>query len=121
MLAPQAQKRAVQLTFTPAAQPIQSIQSILATLPESRLRQVLFNLIKNGIEASPQGREVPATRACTGESLALAVIYQRSGISAAIRTQIFEPFFSTRKEETQSVWVSGFLSPTAWYRLWRAS
>ena len=96
MLTSQAQKYGVTLILAPPTRPIQ------ATLPESSLRQVLFNLIKNAIEASPQGREVRTTLACTSESLSLAVIDQGKGISADIRTQIFEPFFSTKKEETHT-------------------
>ncbi len=62
----------------------------------------MFNFIKNAIEASPQDREVRTTLACASENPSLAVIDQGSGISANIRTQIFEPFFSTKKEQTHT-------------------
>ena len=94
LLSPNAQKYGVTLVLDPPSPPVQ------ATLPESSLRQVLFNLIKNAIEASPHGQEVRITLACVRDSLSLAVIDQGSGISADIRARIFEPFFSTKKEQT---------------------
>ena len=94
LLSPDAQKYGVTLVLDPPSPLVQ------ATLPESSLRQVLFNLIKNAIEASPPGQEVRITLACARDNLSLTVIDQGSGISADIHARIFEPFFSTKKEET---------------------
>ena len=93
LLTPTAKKRAVALTFEAPAAPLQ------VTLPESSVRQVLFNIVKNAIEASPQGQQVETALSTTDQSVTIAVTDHGSGIPEAYRAQIFEPFFSTKKNE----------------------
>ncbi|MGH7493413.1 MAG: PAS domain S-box protein, partial [bacterium] len=69
---------------------------ILVSKPEGLLRQVLYNVIQNAIEASPVQGKVRVELAVAEHSLTIFVGDQGSGIPEAIRSQIFEPFFTTK-------------------------
>lgn len=65
-------------------------------VPENLLRQILFNLLKNAVEASPQQGIVElCTRAQHGR-IVITCRDQGSGIPEEIRGKIFEPFFTTK-------------------------
>jgi PAS domain S-box-containing protein len=70
------------------------------TLPEDMLRQILYNLILNAIEASPDAGIIRITAAITGNRLQIAVADQGEGIPAEIGARIFEPFFTTKRTST---------------------
>lgn len=61
-----------------------------------RLRQVLGNLIRNAVEASPPASEVTVRLFQTGEQVAFAVQDQGPGIQGVCRERLFEPFFTTK-------------------------
>ncbi len=63
---------------------------------EGVLRQVLFNLIRNAVEASPNGAEILVTAEAQGHNLSLSVSDRGFGIPENLRSQIFEPFFTTK-------------------------
>jgi hypothetical protein len=65
-------------------------------LPEAILRQALYNLVQNAIEASPPGGVVEVTAAIEGDSFTLAVGDRGPGIPGEIRERVFEPFFTTK-------------------------
>lgn len=65
---------------------------------ESMLRQILFNLVQNAVEASPAGTEVRVQATTRNGFILVTVADQGCGIPEAIRTQIFEPFFTTKGE-----------------------
>jgi signal transduction histidine kinase len=67
-----------------------------------RLQQVLFNLIANALEATPEGGRVTVTARCdpADARVRLAVSDTGRGISAADLSRLFEPFFTTRPEGT---------------------
>jgi signal transduction histidine kinase len=67
-----------------------------AWLPEGPVRQVLFNLLENALEASPRGGRVTVTVTVSDEALRLAVADQGPGIPGALRARVFEPFFTTK-------------------------
>ncbi len=71
---------------------------LMVPMYEDSLRQVLFNIIQNAIEASPKGGEVKVTLKDGEEYLAIMVADNGSGISDELRSQIFEPFFTTKSE-----------------------
>ncbi len=69
---------------------------ILVSKPEGLLRQVLYNVIQNAIEASPARGVVTVDTLHTDYQLTIAVTDQGRGIPEEIRSQIFEPFFTTK-------------------------
>jgi len=69
---------------------------VAVTLPEGLLRQVLYNIIQNAIEASPDGQVVKVTTEVDDGLLEISVSDQGCGIQNEIRSRIFEPFFSTK-------------------------
>lgn len=73
-------------------------QSIGARLPESELKQILFNLIRNAIQASQPGQTVTLRASSDDAWLRLQIIDRGSGIASDILPHIFEPFYSTKNE-----------------------
>ncbi len=88
---------------------------------ETQVQQVLMNLCLNARDAMPRGgtlhittclEPVPAEAGATAERpcpsaqllVRLTVEDSGKGMSEELRGRIFEPFFSTRKEEPASAW-----------------
>ncbi|WP_372723460.1 sensor histidine kinase [Novipirellula sp.] len=69
-----------------------------ARLPENELKQILFNIVRNAIQASPSGATVRIEIDAKDERVAVLVADQGSGISDDVLPHIFEPFFSTKGE-----------------------
>lgn len=66
-----------------------------------RFEQVIVNLVRNAIEASPDGDTVTITLSLSSPgNLILDVADNGSGIPLAKRQQVFDPFFTTKKEGT---------------------
>jgi PAS domain S-box-containing protein len=70
------------------------------TLPEDMLRQILYNLVLNAIEASPQNGVIRITAGAAANRLHIAVADQGEGIPNEFGARIFEPFFTTKKTST---------------------
>lgn len=70
-------------------------------LPEDSIRQVLYNVVVNAIEASPRGGTVRIQSARLPESVEISVADDGPGISSELQSQIYEPFFTT-KEQTNT-------------------
>ena len=75
------------------------------------LRQVFTNLIVNSIDAMPaSGGEIHISVACAGHgtSVCTTVADTGSGIPAAVRGRIFDPFFSTKtgKGTGLGLWIT---------------
>jgi hypothetical protein len=70
--------------------------AMVVALPEGLLRQVLYNLIQNAIEASPAGGVVKVAAAVTGNAIDISITDQGPGIPEEVRPRIFEPFFTTK-------------------------
>jgi nitrogen-specific signal transduction histidine kinase len=72
----------------------------LVAVDGERLQQVVFNLVKNACDASPEGGEVlilvQRTELFGEAAIELAVIDQGEGISSADIEHIFEPFYSSK-------------------------
>ena len=73
---------------------------IRVVLPENALRQILFNLLANAIEASPVGAAVKLSAARSGDTLTLRIADSGPGIPEQSRSRIFEPFFTTKDRAT---------------------
>ncbi|MCG3118296.1 MAG: Sporulation kinase E [bacterium] len=86
----EAQKRNVEIEVetTKAA--------VVINFPENHLRQILYNLVQNAIDASPQNGLVRVTAAIDQQRLTIMVNDQGNGIPEEMRPHIFEPFFTTK-------------------------
>jgi len=65
-------------------------------LSEGSLRQVLYNVIQNAVDASTPGSLVRVRAFAERQKLTINVIDQGQGIPEEIRPKIFEPFFTTK-------------------------
>ncbi|HSR92045.1 MAG TPA: ATP-binding protein [Gemmatimonadales bacterium] len=71
-------------------------------LPDALLRQALYNLVQNAVEASPKGGTVWVTAAGEDGMFELRVKDNGPGIPQEIRERIFEPFFTTKPSSTRT-------------------
>lgn len=94
LVQPVARQHHVELVVASQAPPGTQVKS------EGTLRQILFNLIRNAIEASPAGSKTEVAVAVTSGKVTIAVADQGCGIPEEIQTQIFEPFFTTKNGHT---------------------
>jgi len=69
-----------------------------AHLDPDALRQALWNLCLNALDAMPAGGELTVGAAVVGSTLQLSVGDTGGGIAAGDVANIFEPFFSTKPE-----------------------
>lgn len=73
------------------------------TMSEDYFRQILFNIIKNAIEASLDCGEVNVVNIRNQNSrLIIMVSDQGEGISNELHSKIFEPFFTTKDKYSDS-------------------
>ncbi len=66
-------------------------------MESSSLYQVFTNLIKNAIEAQPQGGRVQVRAVCIDGAVDISVADDGPGLSHEALDHIFEPFFSTKE------------------------
>lgn len=90
MLATTAQKRQVRLTFDAPEGAME------VTLVEGEVKQILYNLIRNAIEASSPGQGVSVNLERSVREIIVRVDDQGHGIADDILPRIFDPFFSTK-------------------------
>ena len=71
-------------------------------IPEGSLRQILYNLLANAIEASPPDGvvRVAASAAKADHTVRITVSDQGGGIPQAVQDHLFEPFFTTKESDT---------------------
>jgi len=94
MVGPSAKARQVRISSeTPGDLPLVSIDA-------DRFEQVLVNLLMNAIQASTDGEEVTVASFAAGPHLIIDVSDCGCGIPIAKRTEIFDPFITTKKEGT---------------------
>jgi two-component system, NtrC family, sensor histidine kinase HydH len=73
---------------------------VLAMLDAMRIKQALTNLVTNAIEASPEGEKVTIRCYPKRRSVVFEVVDCGCGIPVEKRSEIFFPFFTTKKEGT---------------------
>ncbi len=73
---------------------------VVATLPENAVRQILYNLLANGVEASPRGDSVKIAVSTVDGAIRVAVADHGPGIPQELHQSIFEPFFTTKDEDS---------------------
>jgi signal transduction histidine kinase len=67
-----------------------------ANLPVNSLRQVLYNLLSNAIEASPEQSSVRVTLGTVPDGLQILVSDEGPGVPEGLEAKIFEPFFTAK-------------------------
>jgi len=66
-------------------------------MDRDQVKQVLWNLIQNGLEATPAGKRVRVAITSRGDTVAVEVTDQGPGLPAERQGRLFEPFFTTKK------------------------
>jgi two-component system sporulation sensor kinase C len=96
MLENAAVRRRVAIRVTPLTEPLRVV------LAEGEVKQILYNLIRNALQASPPESTVEVTMDRRGQSVAVRVEDSGPGIPLDVLPHIFEPFFSTKQGEAQA-------------------
>jgi signal transduction histidine kinase len=73
-------------------------QPSLVRADNAQLRQLVWNLVRNAVQASGAGAEVRVSVARQSEGVELAVIDQGVGITEAQMPRLFDAFFTTRSQ-----------------------
>ena len=71
------------------------------TMSEDHFRQVLYNIIKNGIEASPENSRIEIKAKINNDRLSVIVSDLGEGMSDEVRQKIFDPFFTTKSKYSE--------------------
>lgn len=75
-----------------------SSDSVWAHCDGAQMRQVLWNLVRNGVQASPAGSTVTISVAEGDGHVRMAVTDQGPGITEDARGKIFDAFYTTRQQ-----------------------
>ena len=87
---------------------IGSIDQVLVCGDRDRLKQVLLNLISNGIKYAPKGGEVVISLGKVGQQAHLTVVDNGPGIPPADLPHVFERFYRAEKSRVRSRDGKGF-------------
>ncbi len=68
----------------------------LVPVPDALLRQTMYNLIQNALDASPANGTITVTAMVEQDECVLRVTDEGPGVPEALRQRIFDPFFSTK-------------------------
>jgi two-component system, NtrC family, sensor histidine kinase HydH len=94
LLATDAERRGISLT-------LRLDPDVKTRGEESRLREVVMNLLLNALDASPQGGEIRVSASAAGpDQIELRVEDAGAGVSPEIREKVFQPFFTTKPRGT---------------------
>lgn len=77
---------------------------VLGNPPE--LREMLFNLILNALDAMPRGGRLSLTTRRRGDWVELVVRDTGTGMSETVRRRLFDPFFTTRSPQRAGLGLS---------------
>jgi signal transduction histidine kinase len=69
-------------------------------------KDVLTNLIRNAIDALPDGGTIQITTAMRDDKVEIKVIDNGLGMSQEVKHRIFDPFFTTKKEKSDGLGLS---------------
>jgi PAS domain S-box-containing protein len=65
-------------------------------VPAAIIRQAVYNLVQNAVDASPPGGEITVTTLSVDGGYELRVRDRGPGIPAVVRERIFDPFYTTK-------------------------
>jgi signal transduction histidine kinase len=91
-----SQARTVDIEFLPAPR----TEELMICGPEESFREILANLIENGVEAQSHGGTVRIEMERRGTNLELRVTDAGPGVPPTARAKIFQPFFTTKASGT---------------------
>jgi signal transduction histidine kinase len=94
ILQPQAVLKNVQLLVS------QLDETVTIYCDENQIKQVLINLVKNGIEAMPDGGRIWVGLLAERERVILSVADEGAGIPEEVLNRIGEPFYTTKEKGT---------------------
>ncbi|HEV8151000.1 MAG TPA: ATP-binding protein, partial [Gemmatimonadales bacterium] len=80
------------------------------SIPESVLRQSVYNLVQNAVEASPPGGTVTVKASVVDSMFVLTVRDEGPGVPGELRTRIFQPFVSSKERNAAASGVGIGLS-----------
>jgi signal transduction histidine kinase len=92
LIRPEADEAGVELTFKPDG-------AFVARFDEEKIKQVLFNLVRNAVEAAGRGGRVEVRVRPNGDQVLIEVQDDGPGLPSP-DTPIFEPFFTTKGSGT---------------------
>jgi len=69
---------------------------VLISFDRERLRSVLENLIKNGLESGGKDAEVRVVLSCTKTGIEIIVLDRGEGIAPEMADKVFDPFFTSK-------------------------
>ncbi len=72
------------------------IDSPLVLGNEGELRAVIYNIIKNSIEAMPKGGKISIVSKANEGNLQIKILDTGIGMNSEIKSRIFQPFFTTK-------------------------
>jgi signal transduction histidine kinase len=72
----------------------------LMEIDRALLRQAIYNLVKNGMEALSRGGALTIASRADGDVVEIAVSDTGGGITAEVAERLFEPFFTTKPQGT---------------------
>lgn len=75
-------------------------EGVAASLDEGQMHQVLLNLVRNAVEASPLGGVISLTLARETDELVLGVTNAGAPLSPETLQRAFEPFYTTKPRGT---------------------
>jgi signal transduction histidine kinase len=84
----------IKLTLVPAK------GELIASIDVSKTHQILQNLVRNAVEATPRGGTVSVELFLEPQALRIRVADTGPGMSDDTRRHIFEPFFTTKESGT---------------------
>ncbi len=76
--------------------------AVTVAMSEDYLRQILYNIVKNSIEASSEGEKVDVIVNNLNDRMTIIVSDQGKGMSEKLRLKIFDPFFTTKNKNSDS-------------------
>jgi two-component system sensor histidine kinase HydH len=76
----------------------QGAESAIVRADAAQLRQMLWNLVRNGVQASAPGDKVEVTVEQSNGIVSVGVADNGVGIDAAARGRLFDAFFTTRSK-----------------------
>ncbi len=71
-------------------------------LPEGEVKQIVYNLLRNAIQASPEGESVDVGLNEQEDEVSVTVSDRGPGISDEVAARMFDPFFTTKHGESES-------------------